>query len=126
MARKLPIEESPMSITTKIQEPKAQIIISGLFDANVYQQFKHACAMLINNHTVKAIEVDLSGTEYLDSAALGMLVQLNENAKYEKKTVTLISVPGRVADVLKVANAQKLFSINLPSGIGLDLQRHPG
>jgi HptB-dependent secretion and biofilm anti anti-sigma factor len=111
-----------MAISTKTLDNKAQIIISGLFDASVYREFKHACAMLTKNQAVTVIEVDLSGTEYLDSAALGMLVQLNENAKYEKKTVTLISVPGRVADVLKIANAQKLFSIHLPSGMDMDLR----
>lgn len=111
-----------MAITTRTQNDKAQMIISGQFDAGIYQEFKHASAMLINNHAVNTIEIDLSGTEYLDSAALGMLVQLKDNAKYARKNVILISVPGRVSDVLKLANAQKLFTINLPSGIELNLK----
>jgi anti-anti-sigma factor len=111
-----------MAITTRVQDDKAQINISGLFDASVYQAFKHASALLINNNAVQTIEIDLSCTEYLDSAALGMLVMLKDNAKYAKKSVTLISVPGRVSDVLKIANADKLFSIHLPSGMELKLK----
>ena len=53
-----------MAITTRIHGDTAHLIISGLFDATVYQAFKHACALLINNHAVKNIDVDLSGTEY--------------------------------------------------------------
>ena len=111
-----------MPITTKTLGDKAHLIISGQFDATVYQAFKHACALLINNHTVQTIDVDLSGTDYLDSAAMGMLVQLNENAAKAKKAVSLISVPGRVSDILKIANADKLFHIHLPSGIPLKLK----
>ncbi len=111
-----------MTITTRIQGDTAHLIISGLFDATVYQAFKHACALLINNHTVKSIDVDLSGTEYLDSAAMGMLVQLNENARHAKKSVSLTSVPGRVSEILKIANADKLFAIHLPSGLELKLK----
>lgn len=111
-----------MTIITRTQGNKAQIIISDLFDASVYREFKHACTMLINNHLIDSIEVDLTDTGYLDSAALGMLVQLNENAKYANKPVTLISVPGRVSDILKIAHAHTLFTINLPSGMKLDLK----
>lgn len=112
-----------MTIDAQVQGSSARITISERFDSSVYKEFKQAYAPLITNSAVKVIEVDLSGTEYLDSAALGMLTQLNENARNASKSVSLISVPGRVADILKVAHADKLFAINLPSGVKLDLQR---
>ena len=53
---------------------------------------------------------------------MGMLVQLNENARQAKKSVSLTSVPGRVSEILKIANADKLFAIHLPSGLDLKLK----
>ncbi|HEX5337960.1 MAG TPA: STAS domain-containing protein [Gallionella sp.] len=110
-----------MTINTQTQGNKARMIISDPFDSSVYKEFKNAYAPLLADPAVHTIAIDLSGTKYLDSAALGMLVQLDAVAKSAKKTVTLISVPGRVSEILKVANADKLFSINLPSGMKLDL-----
>lgn len=111
-----------MTISVQLSGNKAQIHISGRFDSSVYKDFKQSYTPLIGNAAITGIEVDISGVEYLDSAALGMLMQLNESTRNAKKSITLISVPGRVADVLKIASADKLFTINLPSGMKLDLR----
>lgn len=110
-----------MSIQTRIQDEMARITISERFDSGLYQQFKKAYLPLLDKREVRNIEVDISRVSYLDSGALGMLVLLNEAAKNAGKSVSLISLPGPVANVLKIANADKLFSINLPSGLKLDL-----
>lgn len=110
-----------MSIETMLQDEIARITISERFDSGLYQLFKGACLPLLDNRAVRNIEVDISQVNYLDSGALGMLVLLNESAKNAGKSVSLISLPGPVANVLKIANADKLFSINLPSGMKLDL-----
>jgi anti-anti-sigma factor len=115
------LQETRMSIHTQLQDGKARITISERFDSSLYQNFKKAYLPLLDNRAVQAIEVDVSQVAYLDSGALGMLVLLNESARNADKKVSLISLPGPVADVLKIANADKLFSINLPSGMRLDL-----
>jgi len=113
-----------MAITIETLGNKARLTISDPFDSHSYKDFKNAYSPLISNNAVQEIEVDISMVNYLDSGALGMLVLLNETAKNAKKTITLVSVPGRVTDILKMAHADKLFSINLPSGMKLDMQRN--
>lgn len=111
-----------MTINVEITGHKARITISARFDSSVYKDFKQAYAPLIENPVIEALEVDVSGVEYLDSAALGMLVQLNEQAKSAKKSIALVSVPGRVSDILRTASADKLFTINLPTGMKMELR----
>lgn len=111
-----------MSIDVQIMGNTARMKISDRFDSSLYKPFKHAYSLLIINDAVQVIEVDVSGVAYLDSAAMGMLVQLDESAKNARKSMALISVPGRVADILKLAHADKLFTINLPSGMKLDMK----
>lgn len=111
-----------MSIHTQLQGDKGRITISARFDSSHYQHFKSAYAPLLDNHAVQRIEIDISQVDYLDSGALGMLVLLNESARNASKSISLISLPGSVANVLKIANVDKLFSIYLPSGVKLDLQ----
>lgn len=110
-----------MTIHTQLQGDKARIEVSDRFDSALYQEFKRAYTPLLDDKALQTIEIDISQVNYLDSGALGMLVLLNECAKNAKKTILLISIPGPVADVLKIANADKLFAINLPSGVKLDL-----
>lgn len=112
-----------MAIKAETLGDKARLVISDPFDSRSYKDFKNAYLPLMNDKAVQAIEVDISTVEYLDSGALGMLFLLNETAKNEGKIVTLISVPGRVADILKMAHVDQLFSIFLPSGMKLDMQR---
>lgn len=112
-----------MSLETRLLDDKARIMISGRFDSSLYQNFKSAYTPLLENKTLQTIEVDVSQVEYLDSGALGMLVLLNESAKNARKTMVLVSIPGPVSAILKIANADKLFAINLPSGVKLDLHK---
>lgn len=112
-----------MSINIQTSGTTARITISDRFDSSFYSEFKQAYAPLLENQTIQLIEVDVSALQYMDSGALGMLMQLNERAKNARKVLTLIGVPGRVADILKTAHADKLFTINLPSGIKLDLRK---
>ncbi len=111
-----------MSIDIQILGATARITIVDSFDSSSYMAFKQAYTPLIASVAVQVIEVDVCGLQYLDSSALGMLIQLNERAKEAKKSIALVSVPGRIADIMKVANADKLFTINLPSGMKLNLR----
>ena len=112
-----------MTIQTQIQDTTFQMIIQDRFDSSSYTEFKNIVEQIMANKLIKSISVDVSSLEYMDSAAMGMLMLLDEKAEALKKSVSLISVPGRVADILKTANADKLFSINLPNGIKLDLRK---
>ena len=111
-----------MSIEAKVQGNSAQLIIKDRFDASSYQDFKHYYTPLIASSAVRSIEVDVSALNYMDSAALGMLMQLDVVAKDAGKTITLIGVPGRVSNILKMAHADKLFTINLPNGVKMNLR----
>ncbi len=111
-----------MTIEIQLLGQTGQIKISDSFDSSSYIAFKQAYSPLITNAAVQMIEVDVSRLGYMDSAALGMLVQLDAKAKNARKSVTLIGIPGRVTEILKVAHADKLFAINLPSGMKLDLR----
>lgn len=111
-----------MGIEIQILDKTARIRIFDNFDSSSHTVFKQAYSPLLTNAAVQNIEVDVSNLGYMDSAALGMLVQLDAKAKIAKKTTSLISVPGDVSKILKVANADKLFSINLPSGMKLNLR----
>jgi len=85
--------------------------LHGRFDFNAHREFRGSCDAIINDAEVLGLEVDLGGVDYLDSSALGMLLLLKERAAAAHKTVALSNCRGMVAQVLEVANFNKLFSI---------------
>ncbi len=58
------------------------------------------------------IEVDLASVNYVDSAALGMLLWLRDAATQAGKNVVLSGVHGVTKTVFEVAHFEKLFKIN--------------
>ncbi len=100
-----------MTITVRVQDSSARIAMSGRFDFQIHREFKEAYMPLIEDVTVREIEVEMSKVDYIDSSALGMLMLLNERAKGSDKSVTLLNSSGVVSQVLEVANFSRIFTI---------------
>lgn len=100
-----------MAINVKIRGRSACIAISGRFDFQTNCDFKDAYTLLLDNAAVSEIEVEMSQVDYMDSAALGILLLLSERAHAANKPVELTNVSGTVLRVLEVANFRKIFII---------------
>lgn len=61
-------------------------------------------------HQAKQVTVDLCSTDYMDSAALGMLIQMR--SKVAPKAISLrLKQNSMVSEVLTVANFHQLFRV---------------
>lgn len=84
------------------------VSVAGRFDYRIYESFKASFEDI--DETRKAVNVDLSETEYMDSSALGMLLMLREHVGRAVK-ICLVNPSPDVMRVLAIANFDKLFSI---------------
>jgi len=100
-----------MQINISKHEGAVRMSLQGRFDFNAHREFRGSYDAVINDAEVREVEVDLGGVDYLDSSALGMLLLLKERAAAAHKTVALSNCRGMVAQVLEVANFNKLFNI---------------
>ena len=82
------------------------------FDFHSYAQFRESAEAALTRKDVKRIVVDLRDVQYMDSAALGILLYLRDLAMTNGKTVELTTSYGVVRDVLEVANFAKLFKMD--------------
>lgn len=99
-----------MAIKVQIHDCSARTIMPRRFDSHMYRDFKNAYTPLFDNATVNEIEVDFSKVVYIDSAALGMLIQLHESAKAVGKPVVLLNPSGVVLRVFDIANLGSTFN----------------
>ena len=100
-----------MNITVATAGPVGIINMNGRFDFNAHRAFKEAYDPLLQQKGVSSIEIDLSGVEYMDSSALGMLLLLRERSETEGKTVALVRPNNTLLQILDIANFKKLFAI---------------
>jgi anti-anti-sigma factor len=100
-----------MTITSSYSpsEREMTIRVSGRFDFSSHQEFRQAYADIDPRQT--RFVIDLGGAEYIDSAALGMLLLLRERAGGEQSTITLTNCGEGVMQILGVSNFDKLFLV---------------
>lgn len=85
--------------------------LSGRFDFNAHKIFRETYQKLLDNK-VKVIVLDLNQVDYLDSSALGMLLQFKEKADVQNTVIKLHNCSQLAKDVLAIANFDKLFEIS--------------
>ncbi len=99
-----------MSVTTteSSDQDEVTIQVTGRFDFSTHRDFVGA----YKEHPKggKFFVVDLKGADYMDSSAMGMLLQLREYSKKDRD-VRLINGNDGIREILRIANFDKLFTI---------------
>jgi anti-anti-sigma factor len=100
-----------MEIKQTKNNTQSTLFLGGRFDFNSHREFKEAYSAVLADAGIQLLEVNLSGIDYLDSSALGMLLMLRERAETAKKQITLSKPNATVRKILDIANFSKLFTI---------------
>jgi HptB-dependent secretion and biofilm anti anti-sigma factor len=103
-------KEMAMAYPVDIADDKASIHINGRFDFSMFREFQQSYENLLTNAAVRTITLDLSGTEYIDSAALGMMLLLRQKCGDADKHIELLNPQDRVKEVLQIANFHQFFA----------------
>lgn len=84
------------------------ISVDGRFDISQQAEFRAA----YEKHSASDnFVIDMANSDYLDSSALGMLLQLREFVGNRKDKVALRNCNGRVRDIISVAKFESLFEV---------------
>jgi len=97
-----------MAVTSSEAGDTVTIQVTGRFDFATHQDFLKAYNQLPKGE--KRFVVDLSGAEYMDSSAMGMLLQLRGHAKNDEQ-VELKNGSDGIKEILRIANFDKLFKV---------------
>ncbi len=97
-----------MSITREVRESGSTVIhVDGQFDFSVVRDFREAYQDLGG----KEITIDLRNTDYLDSAALGMLLNMQSYLEKPDGTIRIVNAMPQIKRVLVIARFEKKFLI---------------
>jgi anti-anti-sigma factor len=95
--------------TTSEDGRTLEIVVSGRFQFSVHREFRDT----YTKFTVPGglVRINLAQTEYMDSAALGMILLLNEHVKQHRARIVLSKPSAMIRRILDIANFDKLFVI---------------
>lgn len=100
-----------MNIQTTSNGTKSTMCLVGRFDFNAHKVFRETYQQLLDDKAQEII-LDLNKVDYLDSSALGMLLQFKEKADMQNTKIALHNCSQLAQDVLAIANFDKLFEIS--------------
>lgn len=87
---------------------QVNVVVSGRFDFNDHTQFRDAYKSYPSS---ASYTLDMSGADYMDSSALGMLLLLREHAGGDSAKIQVVGCKDEIKKILSIANFQKLFDI---------------
>ncbi|MET1079933.1 MAG: STAS domain-containing protein [Pseudomonas sp.] len=90
----------------------AVIRLGERFDFHSYRTFRDAYELELAKPAVQCLVIDLQQVQYIDSAALGILLLLRDKAQALHKSVELRHLHGIAKEVFEVANFHRLFTIS--------------
>ena len=98
-------------VKQSIDNKVATLTLRGRFDFSQYSVFKEEQNRVLDKDSINEIVLDFGGLEYLDSAALGIMLVLLDKAKAKGQTVTIRRAKGVVREILDVAHFERMFII---------------
>jgi anti-anti-sigma factor len=101
-----------MSLETKLSanETSIRIMVEEKFDFGKVHDFRDAYSNLPDS--VREVIVDLTDTEYMDSSALGMLLNMQKALNDKVTTFKITNSRPQVAKILKISRFDKKFDLS--------------
>jgi anti-anti-sigma factor len=95
------------SVNTAQQGQEVVISISGRFDFNILQNFRDA----YSDHAGSTLNfsLDLAQTEYIDSSALGMLLNMKNHLDAEDCGIVIKNCQPNLMKIFTIAHFDKKF-----------------
>jgi ribosomal-protein-alanine N-acetyltransferase len=104
--------ESPRATVTTAGNDPALLTVAGEFDFDSSERLRAALMTAIQERN-GAVVVDLSGTEFLDSIAIGVLLQAWQRLRTVDRELVIRAPNPRIRRVLQIASIEEVVRIEL-------------
>src|SRR5258708_6346168 len=100
-----------MSITSMLSNDGQELLIqiNGRFDFSTLQMFRNAYEGTQGEPLT--YKVDLKGSDYIDSSALGMLLALRDHAGGDDARIKIVNCSNDIKKIMFVTKLNELFDI---------------
>lgn len=93
------------------QANHCQMHLKGNFTFNDNHKFREI-VNIMQNDDPKSVTLDMGDLEFIDSAALGMLLLLKDEAGKTNTQISLTGANGQIKKMLQLSNFDQIFTID--------------
>lgn len=97
--------------TANTGEGEVTILLNDTFDFSCVEAFRNAYEG-IDHEKKHRIIVDFESTQYMDSSALGMLINMEKYCKSRGGTISLVNPNPQLKKIFMISRFDKKFSID--------------
>ncbi len=99
-----------MDITTQTNKDILDVQMSGKFTFSDHQVFRPVLERM-SAREIRSINFHMNEVEFIDSAALGMLLLANDEAGKHNKGINIVGAQGQVLKMFDMARFNALFTM---------------
>ncbi|MFT7560070.1 MAG: anti-anti-sigma factor [Flavobacteriales bacterium] len=100
-----------MAIQVDVNGIDVKISLSERFDFACVEEFRQSYES-VSVVGKKAVVIDFRGTRYMDSSALGMLIDAKSHFSQSDSKVTLLNCNDQIKKIFSISRFDKKFDIN--------------
>lgn len=99
-----------LNINSKMSNNITIITVEGRIVYETEKEFKKYIADIISNGEIKIV-LDMEKLSYINSAGLGLLINLHKNAKAQGGGISLSNLNADINELFHITNLNQIFSI---------------
>ena len=99
-----------MSVSARLEGQELILTLIGDFDVHLYDEFNRAYSPYIDQ--VTHYKIDFASVNYIDSAAIGLLLLLRQKAQSHDAEITLVNISPNLSDVFNIKQISELFNFH--------------
>lgn len=100
-----------MPILLEVSGEVGRIILTGIFDYSVQDDFRQVIDAILDKKNLKHITVDMGGVTFMDSSAIRLLLLLNKQAAASRKSLTLINCREPLREIFSIGGFDTVLKI---------------
>ena len=100
-----------MEIVKDLRQGSYEITLKGKFTFSDHPSFREILQNIAQKE-VRQVVLHMSGVEFVDSAALGMLLLARDEAEKHQKHLIISGAAGQVKKMFEMARFNTLFTMN--------------
>lgn len=105
------MHEPSMGIAVdETRSPYTVVSVTGEIDVNTSPHLRDKILELLERRNRRLV-IDLDGTDFLDSTALGILVGVSKRLRAAGGSLTVVCSQPRILRTFQVTNLEKVFSV---------------
>lgn len=99
-----------MEISKHFSDNACDVRFSGRFTFDAHQEFRDILR-LFERPDIRQVNIDVSQVDFIDSAALGMLLLANDEASKSNRTLVIRGATGQVKKMFNLAQFNTIFTL---------------